>query len=506
MHDEQNSSTNNHSTPELNTAGTETLDVPSEGSVQRGIPDWLQSEEHLPGLKDYGSRHNARRDSNRRRYAWRQAQRRAAALIAAAEPQLRSFRSVLGAPAEIVEPPLAALIVACDAAFKNSAPHTLAAAVTGLSGDTRADSEVVRADGEVRPGTLAYQILAPLADYEDAGVGEPRAAIDTWIDSERHATITEALTTAVVGRGSNYASGNNHEHSALNFTVPVVPPSGRSLDEIRADLDRRPGLAGIKDVVEQFAATEQINVLRRDAGLKTDASVRHMVFTGNPGTGKTTVARMVAEILDATGSMPGAHLVEADRSMLVGEWLGTSALKTRKVAEAAYGGVLFVDEAYSLAGTGEGNQSADRFAHEALATLVKVMEDDRDALVVILAGYPEGMANLLAMNQGLASRVGMHVHFPDFSDSELLEIFHLMAVESDYQLACDADAPMRSVLASARTQPGFGNARWVRSVFEATCTAHAVRLSKALDAGNRVDSELSTLRLGDVAQAVRIRH
>ena len=239
--------------------------------------------------------------------------------------------------------------------------------------------------------------------------------------------------------------------------------------------------------------------MRRGAGLDLDSGTRHMIFTGNPGTGKTTVARIIAEVLDATGSMPGAHMVEADRSMLVGEWLGSSALKTRKVAEAALGGVLFIDEAYSLAGQSADGSRADRFAQEALATLLKIMEDERDALVVILAGYPAEMDELLKVNPGLSSRVGMTIDFPDYDDDALVDIFTLLCEKADYTVAPDAELPLRLALPRARAAQGFGNARWARSCMEASVRAHAVRVSAMSDPDVE---ELRTLRMADVRSGV----
>ncbi|MFM2438781.1 MAG: hypothetical protein RLZ55_1606, partial [Actinomycetota bacterium] len=315
--------------------------VPPTGSVP-SVPPWATGFEAGPRAARLEAEH---------RLCWVQSLTAADALLAAAEPRLRGLRGKLGDPAARLRAPLAGVLMAAEKLYGNSRPCTARALLLGFWGDISGD-EAINADGNVTPGTFAYQLLENLLTAKDDGVPEPHDAVELWMADDLSAEISDALLTVLGPDQSAFNGGNNHEHSSLNFVVPVVAPTGRSLDDIRAGLDRTPGLAGIKNVFEQFAAVQTVNVLRRRHGLAVDHGTRHMIFTGNPGTGKTTVARIVAEVLDATGSLPGAHLVEADRSMLVGEWLGSSAMKTRKVAEAAFGGVLFVDEAYSLAGQG----------------------------------------------------------------------------------------------------------------------------------------------------------
>ena len=267
---------------------------------------------------------------------------------------------------------------------------------------------------------------------------------------------------------------------------------------MRAELDRSPGLVGIKSAIDEFAASARMREMRRGRAGPRQRHATHDLHR-QPGTGKTTVARIIAEVLDATGSMPGAHMVEADRSMLVGEWLGSSALKTRKVAEAALGGVLFIDEAYSLAGQSADGSRADRFAQEALATLLKIMEDERDALVVILAGYPAEMDELLKVNPGLSSRVGMTIDFPDYDDDALVDIFTLLCEKADYTVAPDAELPLRLALPRRALPSAFGNARWAQQ-HGSLGGAHAVRVSAMSDPDVE---ELRTLRMADVRSGWR---
>ena len=442
---------------------------------------------------------------HRRAALWEECQAEASQLleVRAVRVRLRAYRQALGDTEVAIRLPLAALLMATQEAFANRRPATVEAALTALVGDLETDDSSDD-DGNVVVGTVMYRLLDSVGQAKERGVVEPSLHMDAWLEHDKYRTMADAMAVAVRGAvGSTYTGGSSHEFSALNFEIPIVGPSGRSLRQIEAELDDWPGLAGIKDVVAQFAAEQRVRVARRRAGLKESASSWHMMFTGNPGTGKTTVARLIAEVLDASGALPGAHLVEADRSMLVGEWLGTSALKTRKVVDAALGGVLFVDEAYSLAGTaGEGRQT-DRFALEALATLVKCMEDERANLAVILAGYPEEMRQLLATNAGLRSRIGMVVDFPDYSDGDLLDILGLMARSADYVLAPDAVAALRSGIPAARAEAGFGNGRWVRAVFEAAVRVHAMRITEAAGADGELDvEELQTLRLTDIAAGV----
>jgi SpoVK/Ycf46/Vps4 family AAA+-type ATPase len=225
-----------------------------------------------------------------------------------------------------------------------------------------------------------------------------------------------------------------------------------------------------------------------------------MVFLGNPGTGKTMVARVVADLLGAISPGSETPFVEADRSMLLGEWLGSSALKTRHVVEAALGGVLFIDEAYSLAGTAE--VGGDRFAQEALDTLVKLMEDHRDRLTVILAGYPEQMGRLMEMNPGLASRIGLTVNFPDYDLEALMRIFRSIAEEEFYVLDEEAELPIYRALERARHMPRFGNARAVRNLFESSVRALAERLIlQGADITSVDPAELMTIRFADTLRA-----
>ena len=236
-----------------------------------------------------------------------------------------------------------------------------------------------------------------------------------------------------------------------------------ALDAIRAEINELVGLAPVKEYVFGLADNLQVQQRRAAAGLKTASLSMHMIFTGNPGTGKTTIARLVAKYLKAIGALKGGQLVEVTRADLVGRYTGHTAPLTNSVIESALGGVLFIDEAYSLY---RGEQ--DSFGLEAIDTLVKGMEDHRDELVVILAGYTKEMETFLSANSGLASRFPNKIEFPDYTAEELLQITHVQAKNKGYRLAESCTQPLldyyaRWQAADARTA---GNGRLARNTLE----------------------------------------
>jgi len=267
------------------------------------------------------------------------------------------------------------------------------------------------------------------------------------------------------------------------------------LDELDAELV---ALAPVKTRIREISALLVVDRLRRAAGLSAGRPTLHMCFTGNPGTGKTTVALRMADILHRLGYIEHNRVVAVTRDDLVGQYVGHTAPKTKEVLKRAYGGVLFIDEAYYL----HRPENERDYGVEAIEILLQVMENERDRLVVVLAGYKDRMDDFFRLNPGMSSRVAHHIDFPDYSVDELTEIAELMLHEGSYELSPDAADAFRAYLERRMQQPLFAHARSVRNAIERARLRHANRVYSAARAGTRPTHEdLVRIEAGDILKS-----